>query len=134
MASSDQPQAGSILWHDLTVDNAEEVSRFYENVVGWTREEHPMEEYSDYNMNRPDGGETVAGVCHARGPNANIPPQWMMYVAVDDINRSIAACHEAGGDVIDGPRTMGDQSFAIVRDPAGAVLALIGPNRISEVS
>ena len=34
-------------------------------------------------------------------------------------------CVELGGQVIDGPREMGGQTFCVIRDPAGAVAALI---------
>ena len=30
---------GKILWHDLTVNDAEKVSDFYKEVIGWDKEE-----------------------------------------------------------------------------------------------
>jgi hypothetical protein len=39
-----------------------------------------MGEYSDFNMTMPDGGELAAGICHARGGNADLPSQWLIYI------------------------------------------------------
>jgi len=120
------PPPGSIAWQDLTVPNASEIRDFYCQVVGWTFTDHDMGDYADYNINLSDGGQTVAGICHARGSNAGIPPQWLVYIVVDDVGQSAQKCVELGGKLIDGPREMGGQSFCVIQDPAGAVAALIG--------
>jgi uncharacterized protein len=118
-------QPGTIVWHDLTVPNAEPVRDFYAAVVGWKPEPVDMKGYDDYNMVSTGSGEPVAGVCHARGVNAKIPPQWLIYVTVADLDASLRSCTALGGTVVDGPRSMGTQRFAVVRDPAGAHLGLI---------
>ena len=120
------PTPGSIAWQDLTVPNAAEVRDFYCQVVGWTYTDHDMGDYADYNINLSDGSRTVAGICHARDGNANVPPQWLVYIVVADVTRSAQRCIELGGKVIDGPREMGGQRFCVIQDPAGAVAALIG--------
>ena len=127
MTTPEEPKIGSIVWQDLTVPNAPEVRDFYCQVVGWTYADHDMEEYNDYDMNLPDTGQTVAGICHARGSNSNVPPQWLVYISVADVAESARRCQELGGSVIDGPRTMAQWSFCVIQDPAGAVAALIGP-------
>ena len=115
---------GSIAWTDLTVANAAEVRDFYRAVIGWTVTDVDMGGYSDFCMNRPGDGTTVAGVCHARGPNADLPPVWMIYVTVPDLDASLAACVARGGSVVKGPFEVGEARAAVIRDPAGAVLAL----------
>ena len=127
MTTPEQPRIGSIVWQDLTVPNAPEVRDFYCQVVGWTYTDRDMEEYNDFNINLPGTAETVAGICHARGSNANIPPQWLVYISVADVAESARRCEELGGKVIDGPRSMGGATFCVIQDPAGAVAALFGP-------
>jgi predicted enzyme related to lactoylglutathione lyase len=127
MTTPEQPKIGSIVWQDLTVSNAPEVRDFYCQVVGWTYTDHDMEDYNDFNINLPGTAETVAGICHARGTNANIPPQWLVYISVADVAESARRCEELGGKVIDGPRSMGGATFCVIQDPAGAVAALFGP-------
>lgn len=120
--SSDM-QVGDIVWHDLTVKDADSVSNFYEQVVGWEKAAVSMGDYDDYNMNKPTG-ECAAGVCHARGSNAKIPAQWMMYVKVADAEVSAQQCIALGGEIIDGPRSMGGDTYYFIKDPAGAALAI----------
>ena len=60
--------------------------------------------YADYCMNRSGDGQTVAGICHARGSNAQLPAQWLIYINVLDLNLSIEQCQRCGGVLIDGPR------------------------------
>jgi uncharacterized protein len=115
---------GKIVWRDLTVENATEVKEFYTQVVGWKAEDHPMGDYADYNIKAADG-EVIAGVCHARGSNASIPPQWLMYVQVADVDQAAKRALANGGKVLDGPRMIGGSKFCVIQDPAGAVLALI---------
>lgn len=123
--SNEKPAIGAIMWQDLTVENAEQVKDFYSEVVGWKASPADMGGYNDYNMNDPASDETIAGVCHAREANANLPPQWLIYITVADVAESARLCVEKGGKVIDGPRPMGDNTFCVIQDPAGAIAALI---------
>jgi predicted enzyme related to lactoylglutathione lyase len=128
VTDSKPPGVGEISWVDLTVADAPGIRDFYSAVTGWSASEVPMGAYSDFCMNAPATGASVAGVCHARGGNANLPPQWLIYIVVADLDASLAACRARGGAVIDGPRSMGrEASYAVIRDPAGAVAALYQP-------
>ena len=125
MSEAKKPEIGSINWRDLTVPNADELRLFYTQVVGWKSTPCAMGDYEDFNIHAPDSDKVVAGICHARGVNAKIPPQWLVYITVADVDASAAICVDLGGEVIDGPRDMGDWRFCIVRDPAGAIAGLI---------
>ena len=118
-------QPGTIGWQDLTVDNAEQVRDFYSEVTGWKSQPLSMGDYDDYVMLSPDGQTAVGGVCHARGVNANIPPVWMVYINVEDLDESVESVKKLGGEIVDGPRALGEGRFAVIRDPAGAVCGLI---------
>jgi len=118
-------EVGSVTWNDLTVPNAEEVRDFYSKVVGWNYEPIDLGGYSDFSMISPGDGKTVAGVCHARGVNAGLPAQWLIYITVENIEASIKNCIDLGGSIIMGPRQMGEQGkYCVIKDPAGAVAAL----------
>ena len=84
--SQDHP-AGTIVWKDLTVENADVIRDFYAEVVGWKHSPCDMGGYDDYNMIPPESNDPVAGICHARGANANLPAQWLIYVAVQESTR-----------------------------------------------
>lgn len=127
MSSSDQPEIGSIGWIDLTVDDAPATRDFYAAVVGWRPEDVDMGGYADFNMTAPSSGEAKAGICHARGGNLGIPTGWMIYIVVADLDASLAACRERGGELLGEPRTMGRARYAFIRDPAGSTCALYQP-------
>ncbi len=129
----DKNKIGAISWFDLTVNNAEEIRDFYSNVTGWTFTNHEMksedengkDNYEDYSMNMPHDGNSVAGICHAKGANKNIPAQWLMYISVPNVERSVKVALKKGGKIVDGPRKMGKSNFCVIEDPAGACCALI---------
>lgn len=122
--SQTPPKVGTIGWTDLTVPDAVAVQNFYVHVAGWTAAPLSMGEYDDYVMTAP-GGETVGGICHARGRNAGQPPGWMMYITVADLDASLAACTANGGRIVAEPRGAGGTArYAVIADPSGATVAL----------
>lgn len=123
--ADERPPVGTIAWTDLTVEDAEAVRAFYEEVVGWSSDGVDMGGYEDFNMIAPGTGDPVAGVCHARGSNAGMPAAWMIYVVVADLDDSMARCRELGGTVVVDANDLGSLGrYCVIRDPAGAVMAL----------
>lgn len=113
------------LWIDLTVPDAGTLKDFYAGVLGRTVTPFAMDGYDDYCIDRSDG-KPLAGVCHARGPNADLPPVWLVYFPVADLAAALAQCADQGGAVVAGPKDMdGQHRFAVIRDPAGAMCALL---------
>lgn len=123
MAEAKKQTIGSIGWRDLTVEDADGVRDFYAAVTGWTVQDVSMGDYSDYAM-ADANGEAVAGVCHARGENADLPPQWLMYVVVADLEKSLDEAAKRGGDIVAPTRGLMGGKMAVIKDPAGAVVAL----------
>ena len=123
MADQEKQPIGSIGWRDLTVENAPALRDFYTAVVGWSVEEASMGDYSDYVM-KDANGKAVGGVCHARETNADLPPQWLVYVVVENLEKSLDETMKRGGDVVAPPRGLMGGKMAVVKDPAGAVIAL----------
>jgi len=121
------PRPGTITWTDLTVDQADTLRDFYASVTGWAPEPVSMGSYADYVMNDADG-EAAAGICHARGSNADLPPQWLVYITVEDLDHSIAECQLLGGAVLTPPRGYAGGRYCVIKDPAGAVCALYQPS------
>ncbi|MBI1827201.1 MAG: VOC family protein [Planctomycetes bacterium] len=115
---------GAISWHDLTVPDGAKIRDFYAAVVGWKIGNVDLGGYDDFTMLAPESGEIVAGVCHARGAIADIPPQWLMYVAVTEVDASATECKSLRGRILVGPKPIGNDRFCVIRDPAGAVFAL----------
>lgn len=123
--SKSSSKIGTIEWCDLTVNNAPQIKDFYSDVVGWQSTPESMGDYEDFSITLPESSDTVAGICHARGSNSNLPAQWLMYVRVENVKTSAEKCIALGGEILDGPRVMCGNQFCVIKDPAGAVLALV---------
>jgi predicted enzyme related to lactoylglutathione lyase len=72
----------------------------------------------------PGGSEPVSGIRHARGGNADLPPVWLIYITVEDLDESIRRCLEHGGKLRHPPKSMGGARYCVIEDPAGAVAGL----------
>jgi predicted enzyme related to lactoylglutathione lyase len=124
---SDNKQVGKIGWIDMTVDDAEGIRDFYKAVVGWGSESVAMGDYSAYSMTIPATDAPVSGICHARGSNADLPSGWLIYILVEDVEASAAACTENGGEVMIPIKGLAGGRFCVIRDPAGSTAALYQP-------
>jgi hypothetical protein len=122
---SSTPRPGTVSWQDLTVPDADRLRDFYAAVVGWEPEPLSMGGYADFVMNA-DGG-SVAGICHARGTNAGLPPVWLIYITVEDLDHSLDECQRLGGSLVSAPRSYGGGRYCVIKDPAGAICALYQP-------
>jgi len=106
------------------VPDAESVRDFYQDVAGWSASPVDMGGYSDYCMSPPGAAQPVSGICHARGGNADLPPVWLIYITVEDLDESIRRCLERGGKLRHPPKSMGAARYCIIEDPVGAVAGL----------
>ena len=116
---------GQIGWVDLTVPDAPALRDFYQGVTGWTPSPVDMGGYQDFCMHPAGDPQPVAGICHARGQNEGVPPVWLVYITVDDLDHAISRCLELNGKVLRPATGMGASGrFCIIQDPAGATCAL----------
>jgi uncharacterized protein len=119
---------GKIGWIDLTVKNTEKVKEFYSLVAGWDSSPVNMGNYDDYVMSPSGEQDAAAGICHAEGANEGLPPYWLIYINVKDLDKSLADCIKMGGKIVKEIRTMGTYGrYAVISDPAGAYCALFEP-------
>jgi predicted enzyme related to lactoylglutathione lyase len=127
---------GFFAWHDLgtVAVNADKVETFYPGLLGWTTEVQDMGNGS-YTMFK--NGEQHIGGFSSSGPHADVPPNWVSYFSVDDVDATLDQIKSLGGSQIDKPWDMpavGRMAFAA--DPEGSVFALFQaeePNVVTEV-
>lgn len=115
---------GEMAWLDLSVEHASQVKDFYQQVIGWQSSSVSMGDYEDYAMEVESTGEAVAGICHAKGCNGELPPAWLPYFLVEDIEKATNAVINNGGELITEIKSMGTDKYAVVKDPAGAACAI----------
>ena len=126
-AGAAAPAVGTVGWIDLTVDDCETVRDFYEQVIGWHISSVSLGGYDDYCVHPSADADPVAGICHAKDANAQLPAEWLIYLKVADLEQSLQRCAQLGGEVL-AKRQQDDYGrIAVIRDPAGAACALFQP-------
>jgi len=118
-------------WIDLTVPDAAQSRAFYADVLGVATSPLAVgtqpAPYDDYCLHREEGGPPLAGVCHARGVNEGLPPVWIPYFTVAAVDESFERALARGAVAVRDPWTCGWGRMAFLRDPDGAVFAIITP-------
>jgi uncharacterized protein len=119
------PEIGEASWHELITTDAEAAMKFYHDVFGWQPSEAmDMGEMGKYQMfNRPHG--MIGGMMNKPPAMAQVPPHWLIYFRVPDINAAADRVKKNGGTVVNGPMEVpgGDWILNAI-DPQGAAFAL----------
>lgn len=114
----------SFCWNELMTTDTAVDGEFYSRVFGWGRDTQnfgPMEYTMFSNGERPAGG--MLKITPEMGP---IPPNWLVYFAVDNCDAMVQKATELGGTVMKPAEDIpGIGRFAILTDPQNAVFAII---------
>lgn len=113
--------AGRFVWRELITPNPEAAAAFYGQVFGWSARVMPM---GDGHYTMLSHGEVgVGGVM--KPMMDGVPPHWLDYITVDDVDASLARVPALGGKALTGAMDIPNVGrFAVVADPGGAVFAL----------
>ena len=117
---------GKFVWYELMTTDPDAAKKFYTDVVGWKTQPFDNATGMDYTMWMK--GETPVGGLMELPEEArkgNVPPHWIGYVAVPDVDKTAARAVELGGRIVHGPADIPEVGrFAILADPQGAVIAV----------
>ena len=118
---------GAFTWNELMTGDVEKAKAFYTETVGWSYDAMPMPEGTYWLAMQ--SGTPVAGIMDMTGVvPEGVPPHWMSYLAVDDIDTRIKKVEAAGGTVIREPFEIEKVGkIAILADATGAVMGWITP-------
>ena len=116
---------GKFVWYELMTTDMAAAETFYKDVVGWAASDAGMAgiSYTLFNV----GEIPVAGLMTMPegALEMNVPPAWLGYVGVDDVDVSAASIAAKGGKVHRAPDDIpGIGRFAVVTDPHGAVFSI----------
>ena len=112
---------GQFTWYELTTPDVAAAKQFYPKLTNWGVQAF------DHDYTMFTSGAPVAGIYQLSAEMAQqgVPPNWMAYVAVDDVDAAIAKATSLGGAVMHGPMEVpGTGRFAVMRDPQGAVFGI----------
>jgi predicted enzyme related to lactoylglutathione lyase len=115
---------GAMTWNELATRDAAAAKAFFGTLLGWTYEKMAdMDYHIIHNKGRMNGG--IMQMTDAWG---DLPPHWMVYFSVKDIDEAAARVRALGGIVHVEKSDTGTGSFLVMSDPAGAVCSLIQLN------
>jgi predicted enzyme related to lactoylglutathione lyase len=112
-------EPGSITWTELATRDIEGSKSFYRELFGWGEETHDMGPTSYTEFKR--GDRSIAGMMPISEEWGQMPPNWMVYFAVDDCDDAVRRAEELGGKVAVQPTDIPDVGrFSVLQDPQGA--------------
>ena len=120
---------GSWIWYELMSPDPDGSKAFYEAVVGWSISTGHGGDTNYGFITNPDGGMT-GGLMRlsAEMQQHGARPCWIGYIAVDDVDASVAAITAAGGKVLMPPFDIEMAGrVAMVTDPGGAPFYIMTP-------
>lgn len=129
MATIEKHAPGSPCWFELSTSNQDAAKAFYSNLFGWSIADNPMGPDAVYTIFKIDG-QDAAACCTLQPEQAahGVPPNWAVYIAVENADATAAKIAAAGGTVIMPPFDVMDLGrMAVAQDPAGAAFCLWQP-------
>jgi predicted enzyme related to lactoylglutathione lyase len=113
-------------WAELNARGVDKAIPFYQKVFGWTPKKSEMgpdlPAYTEFQM----GAQSIAGGQEMQPMvPAQVPSYWLVYFAVDDVDKSFEKATGAGARELVAPMDFPGGRFAIVSDPQGAPFGLL---------
>ncbi|MBK9030730.1 MAG: VOC family protein [Myxococcales bacterium] len=133
MAAHDVAEPGEFSWHELYTSDLDAGFGFYQQIVGWEKtgavDLGPMGEYRLFGRaGAPLGGMMTMPPGMKTPDGRPVPPSWMYYVTVADLDAALGRAQARGATVLNGPMEVpGGQRVVQLLDPQGAAFALTTP-------
>lgn len=124
MAEQQMPATGSFCWNELATSDSEACQKFYTELLGWTAHEMKVGDVN-YTVFK-SGDKEVGGMMQMGAEWGGMSSHWMSYVAVDDVDGTVARVESLGGKTCVPPSdipTVG--RFAVINDPSGATFSIL---------
>lgn len=119
-----QPSSGGFCWNELLASDTASASTFYGQLLGWESVAFPVPTTA-YTIFKKQG-RSIAGLM--ANPMPNVPPHWLAYVHVADVDTIASQAAALGGEICVPPMdvpTVG--RLAVILDPQGAAFGIFKP-------
>jgi predicted enzyme related to lactoylglutathione lyase len=118
-------EVGEASWLELMTTDAPAAMKFYSELFAWqpseTLDMGPMGKY--HMFNRPHG--MIGGMMNKPPEMAQVPPHWMIYFRVPDINKAVERITANGGTILNGPMEVPGGDWVVnAKDQQGAAFSL----------
>ena len=126
MPTLDKHPAGSFVWIELATSDQPSAKNFYASLFGWTVNDMPMGPGEAYSIFQLQGRDSAAAyTMRPEQSSQGIPPNWLLYVGVENADAAVNRTAELGGKVHMPAFDVGEMGrMAILQDPTGAVFAV----------
>ena len=117
---------GTLIWNELQTSDPAACEKFYTAAFGWEAEtaEMPSGPYTSFR----DGEDYRGGMMSTASFEGEVPPNWAVYLAVDDVDAAIAAATGAGGtEIAPAFDVPGVGRMAVLQSADGAFFSLFAP-------
>jgi predicted enzyme related to lactoylglutathione lyase len=114
----------SLCWAELMTRDTARARDFYGSLFDWGAKKSDLGsmEYTEFTL----GKESIAGMMPISPEMGPVPPNWMVYFAVSEIDGLAAKAAALGGKLIVPPQDIPKVGrFAVIQDPQGAVFGAI---------
>jgi predicted enzyme related to lactoylglutathione lyase len=109
---------GALVWNELQSPDLDASASFYADLFGWKVQDTPMPQ--ERYLSIKNGEANNGGM---RAANPGMPPAWLTYFGVEELDGSLARLQELGGTDVTGAIDIGIAKLAVVHDPQGAFFA-----------
>jgi uncharacterized protein len=123
-----RPKTGEVSWNELVTKDTKGAAGFYGKLFGWQSTPFTPQGVQPgaqpYNLFKLDPNSMgVGGMMQV--PDPKMPSQWIPYVAVDDIDASLAQATKLGAKTLVPVMSIGEVGrIAVIQDPQGATIGL----------
>lgn len=119
---------GTFCWADLSTPDQARAKTFYENLFGWKMT--PGQDKESGYLHIIIGEKYIGGVPPAYPGSAKEPPHWLIYFAVNDVDKTFERAKDMHARPLLPPMSFeGVGRMALLADPQGAVFAIFREGR-----
>lgn len=119
-------EINTLCWNELLTNDTEKAKDFYTKLFGWTaKTDSGATPYTEWT----NGEEHIGGMMQIQPQMGPMPPNWGIYIAVDDCDAKAAKATSLGARIYVPPTDIPHVGrFAVLADPQGAVFNIIKMN------
>jgi uncharacterized protein len=112
---------GSACWGELATTDVKKAGAFYSSLFGWSLKESSVEAYTEF-INQ---GRAIGGMLPLSMQSQGVPPNWLIYFAVENCDAAAEKAKELGATLCVSPTDIPNAGrIAAIQDPQGAVFSI----------
>jgi uncharacterized protein len=117
-------EPGAVVWNEQISGDPDRARTFYGAVFGYTFD--AIGGGAPYwTLTPPGATESVGGLGTWQGAQGDVPPHWMTYFLVENVDDTVVTAEGAGGTTAQSPMDTPFGRMAVIVDPIGAMFSVL---------